>query len=139
MILPKNIKRQPKWWKFIPISRFGGNAIYPNIYLADPIYNDLISQDPKNEWIAFMIHEQKHIERMKEVGPFVFNFKYILSPKFRYQEELIATRVEFQYLKTKGETFDFRSQAKSFSSYKYFWMVSSQKCEEDLKGLWEIV
>jgi len=87
--------------------------------------------------IATLEHERKHIERQQEIGLFKFGFKYFFSPKFRFQEELVAIRESMKHLKRNKLNFDIDRGAKFLSSWLYLWMISYDEAKEKLEKAWK--
>lgn len=72
MKLQSNVKIKKFPWTIIPLlSTHTAHAIYPNIYLPKQVYEDLLSDDPKQKNVSVLIHEQTHIKRQKEMGWFL--------------------------------------------------------------------
>ena len=132
------VRKKPKIWEFIPwLSSYTAQAIYPNIFVSNEVYEDLQKPKPNPRFIAALEHEKKHIERQKELGFVKFGINYFFSPKFRFQEELLATKEEMKYLKKNKLTFDTDRSAKFLSSWLYFWMVPYKKAKKELTKAWE--
>lgn len=140
MKLNPHIKPKPKFWKYIPwLTTFTANAIYPNIYLPLQVYDDLLTENPKPKNVSVLIHEQTHLKRQKEMGWLVFGLKYLLFPKFRFNEELMAIKESMKYLKKKNITFDTERRARFLSSWIYLWPVSYEYAKKELDGAWTSV
>lgn len=95
------------------------------------------TKNPNPYYIATLEHEKRHLEREKEVGFLKFGFKYLFSPKFRFQEELIADKEAMKFLKKKGLTFNIEKSARYLSSWLYLWPVSEEKAKKELTKLWK--
>lgn len=137
MKLPKNVRVKSGILTLIPwVSGHTAQAIYPNIYLPKKYFNDLIhkSPDPKN--VAILLHEQTHIKRQRETGFLKWGIKYIFSPKFRFNEELEAIKIQMNYLKRHKNTFDIGKSARFLSSWLYLWPVSYKFAKNELKRVW---
>ncbi|VVA44201.1 conserved hypothetical protein [Candidatus Roizmanbacteria bacterium] len=130
-----NIKPKIGLWKFLPkiISTKTAQCIYPFIFLPEDIYKDLISPTPKSESVAVLLHEKVHFERQKEKGIVQWSILYIISSKFRFNEELLAFKEQIKYLKKLNLTLDLELRAKRLSSYLYLWCVSYEKALLELK------
>lgn len=112
-------------------------TIYPNIYLTDDLFAELIMDHPP-EWAnALLKHEQTHLARQKEMGKILWLFKYLTSGKFRFHEELEAVRVEFNFMKEKGWLYNLDGLAKTYSGKTYFHPVSYGYAEKALAKAWE--
>jgi len=90
MELPSNVRIKKGLWNIFPFSKYTAQAIYPNIYFTKDVFEDLKSNSPNPRYIAALKHEQTHIERQKKVGWVNWGLRYIFSPNFRFNEELIA-------------------------------------------------
>jgi len=135
MNLPKNIKPKTGFWKFLPkiLSTKTAQCIYPFIFLPEDIYKDLISPAPKSESVAVLLHEKVHLERQKRKGIVQWSILYIISSKFRFNEELLAFKEQITYLRKHNLTLDLKTRAKRLSSWLYLWCVSYEKALLDLK------
>jgi len=130
------IKIKPFLWQFLPwLSSYTAQAIYPNIYVSKKVFENLKSKNPNPRFIAILEHEIKHLQRQKELGIIKFGIKYLFSPKFRFQEELLAIKEEMRYLKSKKLLFSIERAAKYLSSWLYFWMIPYQKAKEELEKI----
>ena len=136
MKLTTNIKPKIGLWKFLPkiISTKTAQCIYPFIFLPEDIYKDLISPIPKPQSIAIFLHEKFHLERQKRIGILQWSILYIISPKFRLNEELLAFKEQIEYLKKHNLTLDLELRAKRLSSWLYLWCVSYEKALLKLKS-----
>ena len=131
------VKKKPKIWEFIPwLSSYTAQAIYPNIFVSKEVYEDLSRSKPNHKFVAVLEHEKKHIERQKELGFIKFGVGYLFSPKFRFQEELLAIKEGMKYLKKNKLTFDTERSAKYLSSWLYLWMVSYDEAKKELDRIW---
>lgn len=131
------VRKKPKIWEFVPwLSSYTAQAIYPYIFVSKEVYNDLNKPRPSHKYIAVLEHEKKHIERQKELGFIKFGIGYLLSPKFRFQEELLAIKEGMKYLKKNKLTFDTDRSARYLSSWLYLWMASYVKAKKELDRLW---
>lgn len=131
MTLPSNVK-----------SSFFYNvciALYPKIYLPINVYNDLKSENPNPYNLAILIHEQTHIKRYEEVGVVKWVIKYVLDPKFRIDEELIAHGEGMRFIKSKNLIWNFEKTAKNLSSWLYLWPISYKEALARLKKIWNSV
>ena len=130
-----NIKPKIGLWKVFPkiISTKTAQCIYPFIFLPEDIYKDLISPTPKSESVAVLLHEKVHLERQKRKGIVQWSILYIISSKFRFNEELLAFKEQIKYLKKLNLTLDLELRAKRLSSYLYLWCVSYEKALLELK------
>jgi len=136
MKLPKNLKIKKGLWNLFPFSNFTGQAIYPNIYLPESIYENLKTEKPKLQYIAVLKHEQTHIKRANKQGWIIWNLKYIFYPGFRFNEEIEAIKNSMVFFKKNNITFNTDKSAKRLSSYLYLWCVSYKKAKEKLDEIW---
>ncbi len=111
-------------------------AIYPNVYLPKKVFENIKSTKPDPKNVAILLHEQEHIKRQKKMGFIKWGIKYIFSPGFRFNEELIATRAQMAAYKKYNKNFEIEKAAKSLSSWIYCWPVSYKKAKEDLEKMW---
>lgn len=140
MQLGRNVRPKPKWWGIVPfLSKFTANAIWPNVYLPQEVYDNLKSGNPKPKWVAVLKHEEEHLRRENEMGPVIFGLKYLFSGRFRFDEELIAIKAGMKYLESVGETFDTARSAGFLSSWLYLWPVSYKEAKTALDKLWKEV
>jgi len=139
MNLSSNIKLKSGFWKVFPkiISTKTAQCIYPSIFLPEHIYKDLISLTPKPESVAVLLHEKVHLERQKRKGIILWIILYTISPKFRFNEELLAFKEQIKYLKKLNLTLDLELRAKRLSSYLYLWCVSYEQALSELKKVWD--
>lgn len=132
------VKVKPFLWQFLPwFSSYTAQAIYPYIFVSKKVFENLQSKNPNPRFIATLEHEKRHLEREKEVGFLKFGLKYLFSPKFRFQEELIADKEAMKLLKKRGLPFNIEKGAKYLSSWLYLWAVSEEKAKKELTELWE--
>lgn len=144
MKLATNIKVKPSLpvvFRKIPIlfAYFHGTAqaIYPNIYIPREVYDNLRSSTPDKFLFSTIVHEQAHLERQRKQGVLVFLMKYIIFPKFRFEEELFANKKQMVYLKEHEFEFPVEKRAKALSGWLYLWSVSYQRAYTLLKNAWE--
>jgi len=127
MKLPRSIR--------IKIGSKTALAIYPNVYLPKKVFENLKSKNPNPKYIAILAHEQKHIERQKEMGPFKWGIKYSFCSGFRFNEELAATKAQMEVHKKYGIKFDIEKNARYLSSWLYFWPVSYETAKKELEKI----
>lgn len=137
MELPSNVKAKTGLWKFLPLSKTTAQAIFPNIYLPQAVYNNLKSVNPTAKNVAVLEHELTHLESQKRVGPTKWFLKYLVSPGFRFDEELQAIKASMKYLKRQKESFDTQKIAKYLSSWLYLWCVFCQRAKKELTKAWK--
>ena len=138
MILDAHVKMIPTWWKFIPFLGVEiATTIYPYIYLPKDMYVDLISENPSILNMSVLIHEKVHIDRQIQHGSILlWNINYLLIPKFRLDEEIVAIREQMVFLKKHGKKYDYERKAQQFSSSTYLWVLPYKKSIELLMSLW---
>ena len=135
MKLSSYVKPKTGLWKILPkiISNKTAQCIYPFIFLPEDVYKDLISKTPKPKSIAIFLHEKVHLERQKRKGILLWIILYIISPKFRFNEELLAFKQQIKYLKKLNLTLDLELRAQRLSSWLYLWCVSYEKALLELQ------
>jgi hypothetical protein len=133
-----SVKKKAKLLELLPwLSSYTAQAVYPNIFVSSEVFENLRQSNPDLRFIAVLEHEKKHIERQEEMGVFKFGLKYLFSPRFRFQEELLSIKEGMKYLKQKNLTFDTDRSAKFLSSWLYLWMVSYEKARRELDRAWK--
>lgn len=131
---------KPWYWNIIPTLRWcGASAHFSKIILRKDVYDDVTSKNPSPFWIALLEHEVRHIERQRAMGKWKFQLLYQLSPRFRIEEELIADKVRFEYLKKHKVPYSLEGRAKMLSSWKYFWAINYEDALRKLKRLYSKV
>ncbi len=139
MELPTNVRIKSGLWNIIPLlSTQTAQAIYPNIYVPKWFYEHLKSKNPNPKRVAILVHEQTHIERQRQVGWLLWELKYLLLPKFRFNEELEAIKTQVEFLKSKGIEYDkseIQRFAKFLSSYIYLWMINYEEAKMQLERI----
>ncbi|MBI4037348.1 hypothetical protein HY385_02905 [Candidatus Daviesbacteria bacterium] len=137
-MLPSYVKPQPWYFEYLPwLSRQHGTTILQNIYLRRDIFKDLKSPNPSPRNIAVLEHEMTHYKRIKQMGILKFSMKYLLSGKFRFNEELIANKNAFKILKKNTMEQDLDKKAQLLSGWLYLWPVPYKFAKEELKKAWE--
>lgn len=137
MNISKNIKIKTGLWNIHPtLSQNTAHALYPNIYVPKWMDEELKKEKPDPYVMASFMHEQVHIRRQKEIGILKFGVLYVLSGKFRFEEELLAIREQMRFLKKHGKTFDIEKRARQLSSGMYLWCVSYDQSKIRLEELW---
>ncbi|HTK03744.1 MAG TPA: hypothetical protein VL401_03200 [Alphaproteobacteria bacterium] len=137
MKLAQNIKPKTGIWKLLPkiFSKNTAHALYPNIYLPEKIYLNLLSKNPNVNWIGVLKHEQTHITRQRQLGPMKWNLKYIFSKKFRLDEEIIANTIQIQYCQKHKIKFDIERKARFLASWVYGWPDSYQNIKSKFESV----
>lgn len=126
-------KRPPNYTDIVAVfpgaSRMGVIFAYaPNIYAPGG------SVPP-----ALVAHEKVHIARQNYIGVEVWWEKYLKDPHFRYEEELLAHRAEYQFMLGEFPSRQVRRQtlkiiAKKLSAPLYGSMISVARAMEDLQS-----
>lgn len=137
MKLPPNVKSKSWIWNIFPFSKYTAQAIYPNIYFAKNVYENLLTDKPESRYVAALMHEQTHIERQIKTGWLKWGLKYMFIPRFRFNEELEAIKSSMKYLKSVEEPFDTDRSARFLSSWLYLWCVSYNKARTELDKAWQ--
>lgn len=140
MRVPSYVKPYPTFWKFLPFTKgFGGNTIYPYIFLREDFYHDLLTENPHPQSIALLKHEEFHWQRQKKKGLVRFLLQNYLSPRVRLEEELGAYTISMQEWKKHGLQFPIEHVASSLSSWMYLWVTSYQNAKEQLEKQWKAI
>jgi hypothetical protein len=129
---------KPWYWNYIPtLAWTGASAHFDKIILRKDIYEDVTSKNPSPANIALLEHELKHIERQRKVGKWRFWLLYQFSSKFRINEELIADKARFKFIRQNKVEYDLQKRAEMLSSWKYFWGISYVSAKAQLEKLYE--
>jgi hypothetical protein len=134
------IRPIPSWFRFIPF--FGTSlavTVWARTYFPKVMYDDLISHHPSHESMSVYIHELTHIERQTQDGLWSWHMRYIFSPQFRLEEEMLALRKEMFYRNQHRLTYNIARKAKHFSSSTYLWMLSYDRSMDILRKQWQAV
>lgn len=121
------------------IGRGTCQAVYPNIYLSRKVYDSIISDSPDPYAVSVVLHEQEHLARMKQYGVLKWGLRYLVSPRFRFEEEVAATRPQFAHIKSLGLMLNIERKAKNLSGWLYLWPTSYPNAMKRLKKLWQSV
>src|SRR5437868_4789769 len=125
-------------WTLIP--NIGNNtltAIGTHVYVPSRVYENLLSTHPDKQYLAILEHEFVHIDRQRDMGVFKWILFYLISNKFRIQEEIIADRARMEYLAKNGEMFDIEHRARQLSSWLYLYAISYEQAKEQLENVWK--
>ena len=135
--IKKEVGIIPWFIRYFPgFAKISGLALRNRFLLNPKLYADLISNNPSPYVIGLAIHEIEHIKRAKEYGFWKYRTWYILSKKFRYQEELECHKPQFRYFKQIGYNFDLEPRARILSGSLYFFPVKYEKALADLKEIY---
>ena len=138
--MDKNIKIIPRWWRLVPfLGADIATTIYPNIFLPIDVYENIKSESPGVREQSILLHEKVHIRRQRELGPLIWNLKYVFLRSFRLNEELVAIKEQMQYLKTNNQSYDCENKAKQLASSTYLWVTSYEKGLDSLSTLWQSI
>lgn len=138
MNIPKNIYKQPSFYKFIPwLKRHKAGTIGYVVFIRPDIFEDLKKDNPTPESVSVLLHEQEHLKNAREIGLIKFGLRYLLSGKGRFNEELSANKAAFKYLKDKNVTVDLEKKARILSSWLYWWPVKNDFALKEVKKAWE--
>ena len=133
-----NIRQKPKFIDVLPgLGRGTCHALYPNIYLSRSVYMNLTSEHPSPYTEAVVLHEQEHLNRMKQYGVMKWYLKYLTSRSFRLDEELAATEVQLVYIKAAGGTLDLERRARQLSGPLYLWAAKYDTVLGRLMDMWD--
>jgi hypothetical protein len=134
----ENVRPRPVYLdKLSGLSPHSGTAIYPYVYVSRALYDNLISGNPDPSSVALVLHEQEHIERIRNTGALKWYSRYLFSPKFRLHEELAATKPQFAYLKRMDISAHLEHRAKVLSGPMYLWPASYDDALKQLYAIWE--
>jgi len=137
MKLSSNVKVKKGLANVFPFSKYTAQAIYPNVYLPQKAFDNLKTNKPKTKYVAILLHEQEHIQRQKKKGWFKWGLKYLLSPQFRFNEELTAIKASMKYLKKYQKQYDLERKAKTLSGWLYLKPVTYQYAKQELEKAWK--
>lgn len=113
MKLPQYLKPLPKLFNKLP---FKGYTLifFKIIFLRREIFDNLKSNKPTIQNLSILKHEEVHLLRAEKLQ----SLKYIF-PKIHLQEELIAYKKQFKFLKENKETYDLENVAKHLPGLNY--------------------
>lgn len=80
-------------------------------------------------------HERVHLHRQKELGLLKWLLKYLLSPKFRVGEELLAIKSQLKYLIENQISFELEKMASDLSGPTYLWAIRYDRAIKNLRDL----
>ena len=136
MKLPPYVKSK-KYIDFLPVlGKSTANAIYPFIFLPEKIFKDLKGANPNPRNKALLRHEETHRKRQVRQGIFKFWIKYLLNPKFRFNEELMADIEYMKVIKNNNLKFNIEKRAKQLSGHLYLWSTNYKKAKNKLEEAW---
>ena len=137
MILKLYIKKYSVFFKYLPwLERSEGITLLTKIYLRPDIYDNLSSAEPTSYNIAVMMHEETHIKSIRREGWLKFGILYLFSGAYRFNEELLANKAAFKYLKKHGSNVDLERKACILSSWLYLWPVSYAVALKQVEKAW---
>ncbi|HSI21355.1 MAG TPA: hypothetical protein VLA04_06755 [Verrucomicrobiae bacterium] len=132
----RNIRQKP-WWMYC-IPWLMGNtcvALYPHFYVSKRIYKDLTSKSPSPKSVAVALHELEHLKRAHTFGVFKYYALYLLSRRFRFEEEMACKAIEIRYLRERGETLDLERVSRILSGWAYLWCTSYAEALKRLQAI----
>lgn len=133
-----NVRKKPYLIDKLPwVGRGACTAIYPYVWLSRQAYDNLNQAIPDPYSVAVVLHEQAHLNRMKEVGVINFYFRYVCIPGFRFNEELEATKPQFAYLKRQSLAYNFEQKARQLSGWLYLRSTSYERALSSIEDLWD--
>ena|ERR1035437_2329310 len=113
MKLPRYVKSLPKF--FSRFSYKGYTLIFFKIiFLKREIFDNLQSNNPTIQNLSILKHEEVHLQRAGKLQA----LKY-LFPKIHLQEELIAYKEQFKFLKQNHEIYNLENVAKHLPGLDY--------------------
>lgn len=130
-MLPSYIKPKGFVWNVLPFHKNFANTVFQTIYLPKHVYNNLQSSKPTIQYQALLLHEQEHRKRLHK-SPIRWCVKYLCSATFRFEEELIAYKVQQKFLRKHHEELPIEKIARYLSSGTYLWCTSFEKAKEKL-------
>jgi len=129
---PKLILK-PELFKFFGIIYYSCQAIYPYILSPRFVIDGYMNGEIK--YIALVEHEFVHLRRISETGAIKWYLKYLFSPKFRLNEEVLAYTKQIKILRENDMKVDIDDFARILSSFTYLNMVSNDKAKSLLSEL----
>jgi hypothetical protein len=133
----ENIKIKSGWWRLTPKCSQTAQALYPNIYLPREIYQDYSGSQPKPWTVSVVEHEATHLERQEKLGIWKWYVMYLLSPKFRINEELESIKKQMSILKKFGGNYPVEHGAKVLSGWMYLKAVNYDQAFRELQSAWK--
>ena len=130
--LPHYVKPKGVIWKFLPFPKNLAHTLYPNIYVPELVYNNLLSDKPLSQYQAILLHEQEHLHQQKNGGSMWF-IKYMLNKNFRLQEELKAYKMQQEFLRKYKQDLDIPKIAKLLSGVTYLWCTTFNNAKKKLE------
>jgi hypothetical protein len=124
---------KPKFLKPLGVIYHSCQAIYPFIFSPSYVIEEYYSNNPR--FVALIEHEFVHLNRIKENGLLKWYLQYVINPKFRLNEELLATKRQFQILRENNLQIDIDQFARNLSSFTYLKMISKDKAKSLLSEL----
>lgn len=88
---------------------------------------------------SLVAHEEVHIARQQDLGVDEWWKRYLIDVKFRFEEELLAHRAEYQFLAAQAESRPVRRQmlklvAKKLAAPLYGNLISVEKAMQELRA-----
>lgn len=112
-VVPRNfrppVKEKPFWLKLW--NRDAIITFFGTIYVEKERVRDLrFPTRPLDE--SLIVHETFHAWRQKEVGMWVWHWRYLTSREFRWKEERTAYEAQFACLRGYGKLSQYLSEAR---------------------------
>lgn len=108
-------------------------AVFPYIISPKFVIDGYMNGEIK--YIALIEHEFVHLRRISETVAIKWYLKYLFSPKFRLQEEVLAYTKQIKILRENNIKVDIDKFAEILSSFTYLKMVSKDKARSLLSEL----
>jgi hypothetical protein len=119
---------KPNFLRFFGVIYHSVQAIYPFIIAPKYVTEKASTRDPN--YLSIFEHEVVHLRRAKELGVLRWYLSYLLSPKFRLNEEVVAYKKKFEVLKKYGRKFDIDSHARALSGWVYGKMIGYEDAKK---------
>lgn len=129
---PKFITK-PEILKPLGVIYYSCQAIYPYIFSPQFVIDGYMNGEIK--YIALVEHEFIHLRRISETGAIKWYLKYLFSPRFRINEEVLAYKKQIQVLRENNQKVDIDKFAEILSSFTYLKMVTKDKAKSLLSEL----
>lgn len=117
---------------------FVASARYPTLFLGEKVYEEWSNGGLSPLHESYVVHELDHTRRQQAVGLFWYTLAYILSPHFRFFDEMKAIRAEMKVRKAHGLPYNIDHTARALSGHPYH-ATSYDKAHRALTNLWREV
>lgn len=125
------------WFQYVPvISSTGFNTLFTDtIYLSRELYIDAQKTSPNPVTIAIIKHQEVHAH-----GASLWKaVRFVCSSTFRLQEETLAYKAQFNYLKKHHLSWDLGDVARQFTTIRYLWVMSYADAHKFIQEVWDNV